>query len=119
VVSKDLLFFGEPALCYTLFHNLISNALEAVKTKPLVTISAQPAEQQLTVIIQNPDPVPDGVRTRFFDKFVTFGKPDRAGVGTYTAKLLAEAQQGQIDFNTDEQRGTEVTVSLPLGEKAN
>ncbi|MCG7564385.1 response regulator [Pseudoalteromonas sp. McH1-42] len=117
VVSKDLMFFGEPALCYTLFHNLITNALEAVNAKPLVTISAQPAEQQLTVIIQNPDPIPDGVRTRFFDKFVTFGKPDRAGVGTYTAKLLAEAQHGQIAFNTDEQRGTEVTVSLPLGEK--
>ena len=53
-------------------------------------------------------------RERFFDKYVTFGKDGGTGLGTYSAKLLTEAQGGGIQLAVDDaQNRTEVTVTLP------
>ena len=45
---------------------------------------------------------------------VTGGKAGGTGLGTYSARLLAEAQKGQIRMNTDDATQTTVlTVLLP------
>jgi nitrogen-specific signal transduction histidine kinase len=49
-------------------------------------------ETPLRIMIQNKGAVPAEIRERFFDKFVTSGKQGGTGLGTYSAKMLAEAQ---------------------------
>jgi two-component system sensor histidine kinase/response regulator len=58
--------------------------------------------------------VPKQIRDRFFDKFVTHGKRDGTGLGTYSARLLTEAQNGRIHLQvSDSEDTTIITVHLP------
>jgi two-component system sensor histidine kinase/response regulator len=66
------------------------------------------------IMFTNTGAVPVEIRERFFEKFVTSGKIDGTGIGTYSAKLLTEAQGGSIKMQaSDAYNRTEVTVTLP------
>ena len=54
------------------------------------------------------------MRARFFDKFATAGKSGGSGIGTYSARLLTQAQGGDLDMQTwDAEDRTELTLRLP------
>jgi two-component system sensor histidine kinase/response regulator len=104
---------GDAMLCYSLFQNLLKNACEAApdSTQVLVKLYNQ---SPLRIVIENTGAVPAAIRDRFFDKFITSGKQGGTGLGTYSAKLLTEAQQGSIAMAvSDETNTTAITVSLP------
>lgn len=104
---------GDPMLCYSLFQNLIKNACEAATAKSDVTVTVK-GEDPVKINIKNSGVVPAAIRERFFDKFVTHGKQGGTGLGTYSARMLTEAQNGKIEMNTsDKENETEITVSLP------
>jgi K+-sensing histidine kinase KdpD len=63
--------------------------------------------------IYNQGAVPEHIRDRFFEKYVTSGKKRGIGLGTYSAKLMAETQHGSVAMATSEQDGTTVTIQLP------
>jgi signal transduction histidine kinase len=116
----DLSFkvMGDELLCYSLFGNLIKNAVEAAPQGSVLAIVYQQDEVEEgygAVEIINGGVVPAKIREHFFDKFVTAGKQGGTGIGTYSARLLTEVQHGRIRMNTsDEKNATTLTVSLPL-----
>ncbi|MCP4699822.1 MAG: response regulator [Gammaproteobacteria bacterium] len=123
-LSVDILLHGKPAdkedcfsvqgeslLCYSLFANLFKNALEASPKKGRITISLEQKEACF-ITVHNRGAVPEEIRERFFEKYTTAGKFDGTGVGTYSAKLMAETQGGGIHMQTSEETGTAVTVRL-------
>jgi signal transduction histidine kinase len=58
--------------------------------------------------------VPPAIRRDFFERHVTSGKRGGSGLGTYSARLLTEAQGGRIAMRTsDESDSTTVEVVLP------
>jgi len=100
-------------LCYSLFQNLIKNACEAAPDNSQVVVTLID-ENPLKITIKNKGAVPAPIREHFFDKFVTYGKSGGTGIGTYSAKLLTEAQYGQIALEiSDAENLTAITVSLP------
>jgi K+-sensing histidine kinase KdpD len=99
-----------------LLSQLLKNAIEASRHSPTIHILAAQSNEQVVITIKNSDPIPSAVRTQFFDKFVSHGKPNHMGMGSYTAKLLCLVQGGGIDFHTDDELGTEIYVHLPLGK---
>lgn len=104
---------GDAMLCYSLFQNLIKNACEAAPDKTQIEVALH-NETPLRITIANTGAVPEAIRERFFDKFVTSGKSGGTGLGTYSAKLLTEAQNGTISLNVaDEIQKTTITVVLP------
>lgn len=104
---------GDATLCYSLFQNLVKNACEAAPPGSRVVITIKD-ESPLRVTIHNTGAVPLDLRTRFFGKFATSGKPGGNGIGTYSARLLANAQQGDVTMATDdESNSTTITVTLP------
>jgi len=104
---------GDAMFCYSLFQNLVKNACEAAPEKSQVTITLND-ETPLRITIQNQGAVPAEIRERFFDKFVTHGKQGGTGLGTYSAKMLAEAQNGAISLEVaDQENRTTITVTLP------
>ncbi len=103
---------GDALFCYSLFQNLIKNACEAAPSNSQVVVSISDT-QPLRILIQNNGVVPMDIRPRFFDKFTT-RKNRGTGLGTYSAKLLVEAQGGQIALEvSDEDNLTSVWVTLP------
>jgi two-component system sensor histidine kinase/response regulator len=105
---------GEEGLCYSLFGNLMRNAAEASPQNGSIHIQFSTEPKSIVVAIRNSGMVPRTIRDRFFDKYVTAGKPDGSGLGTYTARLVTEAQNGTIAMSIDEDNGTTtLTVRLP------
>ena len=70
-------------------------------------------EKQARIVLTNQGAVPESIRERFFEKYVTAGKPKGTGLGAYSARRIALAHGGDIAMTTDDATGTVVTVCLP------
>ena len=104
---------GEAFLFEDMFMNLAKNALEASPEGAPVTITSTSHPGAVHVTIHNAGAVPEIIRDRFFEKYVTSGKSYGTGLGTYSAQLIAGAHGGRIEFTSSEAEGTTVTVILP------
>lgn len=124
-LSIKVLFRGEPAtghnvfliqgeelLCYSMLSNLIKNAVEASPTGEQVEV-AMVSEESAIIRIHNAGSVPVDIRETFFEKYSTSGKPGGTGLGTYSAKLIAETLGGNIRLETSDETGTTITLVLP------
>lgn len=107
---------GNELLFESMLTNLLANAIEASPFAGDVTVAIASCAP-LTVAITNTGAVPHEVRETFFDKYATSGKPSGTGLGTYSAKLVADTAGGGVDMQTsDEADETTVTVTLPCDE---
>lgn len=106
---------GEELLCYSILSNLIKNAMEACPEGETVSITLDDKENG-SISVHNQGIVPEEIRDKFFEKYVTLGKSGGTGLGTYSAKLIAETQEGHIKLDTSEKDGTTITFFLPLAQ---
>ena len=111
--DADFMLKGEEVLCFSLFSNLVKNALEASKAKDTVTIKVE-TKSDIIVSIHNSAEIPFEIQNVFFDKYVTSGKKSGTGIGTYSARLMTETQNGAISFTTSATEGTTLIVALPI-----
>ena len=116
--EDEFAFMGEELLFYSLFSNLIKNAFEASPEGEDVTVELDEPRNgncELGVIrVCNKGMVPEEIRDRFFEKYVTCGKSGGTGLGTYSARLIAETQHGDIFLESSNESGTAIVVRLPM-----
>ena len=110
--QDTLMVTGDEMICYSLFCNLIKNAIEASPPRGVIKISFESGSPS-QIRIQNEGTVPEALRDRFFEKYATHGKKQGTGLGTYSAKLMAKIQGGEIQMTTNEKEGTTLIVDLP------
>lgn len=103
---------GEKLLTFSMLSNLLKNAVEASSNKGKVAVTMS-CDQDVAITIHNQTMVPEEIHKSFFDKFVTSGKKNGTGLGTYSAKLMARVQGGDISFESTLDKGTTLTVRLP------
>lgn len=101
---------AEELLCYSILANLLKNAIEATAAGGEVKVALEPGDP-VHVRVHNPARVPPRVEQRFFDKYVTAGKAGGTGLGTYSARLMARVQRGELEMRTGD-AGTVLTLSL-------
>jgi signal transduction histidine kinase len=108
---------AEKAKLFRVFQNLIGNAIEAFGDKPgRLRISAHSHDDGKQVLIEvkdNAGGIPEEIRSRFFEPFVTFGKREGTGLGTAIVKSIVEAHGGTIRFETATGVGTTFFITLP------
>jgi two-component system, sensor histidine kinase and response regulator len=113
VGTDPLNALGDATLTYSLLSNLIKNACEAAPPHSRVSATLHPGNP-LRIAIINQGTIPATLREHFFDKFLSGGKAGGSGLGAYSARLLARAQAGDVDFAvSDENDTTTVSVTLP------
>ncbi|MBN1516412.1 hybrid sensor histidine kinase/response regulator [Candidatus Sumerlaeota bacterium] len=112
--NDEFYALAEELLCYSMFSNLIKNAIEAAPNNSAVTIECETDPPSCTIKIHNQGAVPENIRDHFFEKYVTSGKQGGTGLGTYSARLMAETQNGGIAFESDESSGTTISIQLPV-----
>jgi CheY-like chemotaxis protein len=110
--GSRFLVCGEEALCYSMLANLIKNAVEASPEGGTVTVSLESVDP-CVIRVHNGGAVPEEIRERFFEKYATSGKKKGTGLGTYSARLMAETQRGSIELESTGPEGTTITVRLP------
>ncbi|MBF0226514.1 MAG: hybrid sensor histidine kinase/response regulator [Desulfobacterales bacterium] len=112
--DRDAVFMvqAETLLCYSMLANLIKNAIEASPKGDIIGIFLEDKEGEAMIRIHNRGSVPIDVRNRFFEKFATSGKSKGTGLGAYSAKLIAETQNGKISMLTSDEEGTSLIIYL-------
>lgn len=111
--APPLIASADELLCFSLLSNLLKNACEAAPSKGRVRLSLTGTER-IELRLENSPAVPASFRAQFFDKYATYGKARGSGLGTYSAKLLAEAQGGQLALEVDDDADlTRLLLSLP------
>ncbi|MDC0335314.1 PAS domain S-box protein [Pseudodesulfovibrio sp.] len=107
-----LVLRGEELLTHSMMSNLIANAVEASETGDTVTVDCS-HDKEMRISVHNAALVPEDVRETFFDKYATSGKRFGTGLGTYSARLVAETQGGHIRMESASDSGTTVIVTFP------
>ncbi|MYL83199.1 PAS domain S-box protein [Desulfovibrio aerotolerans] len=104
---------GNALLTQTIAGNLLKNALEAEPAGRVVAVRFLLAQGLAGFAVSNPTPPPPEIVPVFFEKYATSGKRGGSGLGTYSARLMAECQGGEIRLDASEAAGVTVTVRLP------
>lgn len=116
--TAEFCFLGEELLAFSLFSNLVKNAVEASPHGQTITVDLAPSDSGMhRVSIFNLGVVPEEIRSRFFEKYVTAGKKFGTGLGTYSARLMAETLRGSIALDVSDPEGTTVNVMLPAADR--
>ncbi len=102
--------------------NLLLNAVQAMEGMPE---DARPAEQQLIVrtrlegemarvdVIDNGPGIPEHVGARVFEVYYS-RKKTGSGLGLPTARRIAEEHGGSLEFASEQGKGTNFVLRLPL-----
>lgn len=112
-------------LTVRVFSNLLTNAIKYSPTSGIITIEQSQVldyEEQPVTKIQVKDEgegIPQDKIAMVFDKFAQINARDlgafrSTGLGLTFCKMVVEAHQGEISINSQESRGTIVSLSLPL-----
>lgn len=116
--EKGLAVWGEADSLRELVVNLLLNALEAAKrhagVAPKVVVELQRCDSQRAAVHVKDSgrgPPPE-TAARLFEPFVS-EKPEGAGLGLFVARQIAEAHQGSIGWQRQDEM-TCFTVELPL-----
>ena len=104
--GDEFILSGDHLLFYSMLSNIIINAIEASPKEESIVVSLE-NDGAVKIKIHNMGAVPADIRDSFFDKYTTSGKRHGTGLGTYSARLAAEAQGGSIGLETSEDLGTE------------
>lgn len=73
------------------------------------------AEPAVSIAVHNPAAIPPEIRETLFNPYVTHGKSGGTGLGTYTARMVAEAHGGTVTVRTGEEFGTTMAIVVPRG----
>ncbi|OUS32999.1 hypothetical protein A9Q98_00165 [Thalassotalea sp. 42_200_T64] len=104
---------GEELLCLSIFNNLIKNAVEASPDNEDIYITLTEKADKVEFKLKNTGAIPAELRTTLFEKYSSSNHLRGSGLGAYSAKLMTEAQQGEIGFTIIDETFTEFTVLMP------
>ncbi|MCG8685204.1 MAG: PAS domain S-box protein [Desulfobacterales bacterium] len=111
--NKVIKILSDKQLIYRMLSNLFLNAVEASPENGVISIRIQDREF-VTIAIGNSGTVPEHIRSDFFGKYITSGKKNGTGLGTYSAKLMADVMHYTIKMETsDEQNETYINIKIP------
>ncbi len=116
-IPDDLMLNGDRDLLERVYQNLISNAIDSAPggTVALGATAAADAKVECWVA-DNGKGVPDEIKDRIFDKFVTASQHRSGiGLGLPIVKQIIEAHGGAIRLESEPGKGTIVRFSLPRG----
>lgn len=97
------------------FSNIFRNAIEAMPEGGRVHVTADRDDDMLVfTIADSGSGIPDDIRPRLFERFVSRGKKHGTGLGLAIVKKIIDEHHGTIDFESVKGQGTTFTIRLPL-----
>jgi len=106
----------DPGRMERVFHNLLLNACEAVPPESgRVDVTIRQDHAGLEVLVSdNGRGIPDEIRDRLFQPFVTAGKENGIGLGLTVVQKIVQEHGGQVNVERTSPEGTVLSVSLPV-----
>lgn len=105
-------------MLYQIFENLLSNAVKYSKEKQEVNFRLEYVDHKLVGTIKDQGiGIPKLEQDKLFDRFFrakNVGIVEGSGLGLSIAKKCLEVLEGEITFVSDTDKGTTVTVAIPV-----
>ena len=99
--------------------NLLLNAAQATGEGGRITVSARPSSGGKTVELRVSDTgcgIPADILPRVFEPFFTTKRGKGTGLGLSISQAYVRSHDGDIQIESARQRGTTVTITLPVRE---
>jgi signal transduction histidine kinase len=94
--------------------NIVKNANEAVGSEGTIRIEMRDADPNLAISIEDDGPgVPEAIRRRMFEPFITYGKKGGTGLGMAISKATMDAHGGKIWLESESKRGATFRLLVP------
>ncbi len=96
-------------------HNLIKNALDALKSSPTPTLTVQTYFKDGFVVVEimdNGPGVPDKYKDKIFEQYFTTKGSHGTGIGLYNARKIIEEYNGELILE-DSKEGARFVIKLP------
>lgn len=97
------------------FFNLVLNACEATPNRESpVHVKVRASKDSLEVRVEDEGPgIPESIRARVFDPFVSSGKPNGTGLGLAIVSKIVSDHGGSVVLERTSESGTVMLVRLP------
>jgi signal transduction histidine kinase len=101
------------------FHNLVLNACEAVPSDSgRIEVSTRQTSDGMEIrVADNGTGIPEEIRDRLFQPFVTAGKDNGIGLGLAVVQKIVQDHGGQVSVEHTGADGTILRISLPSGSE--
>jgi len=115
---RKITYYGNPNHFKQIFWNLIKNAIKAMPEGGRLSLSFYNSKREgLKIVVSDTGlGLSEKDRENLFVPFYS-GFGEGRGLGLATVKRLVEDYGGKIQINSEEGRGTEIIITLPLIEE--
>ncbi len=97
------------------FYNLASNARDAMPQGGSLTVLTEPSNGYVKIEFKDSGTgMPEEVRKRIFEPFMTYGKKHGTGLGMAIVKKVIDDHQGKIEIDSEMGKGTTIRILLPV-----
>jgi len=97
------------------FYNIASNAADAMPNGGTLTVTTEDAGGMVRVDFKDTGTgMPEEVKRRIFEPFVTYGKKHGTGLGMAIVKKVMDDHKGKIDIETELGKGTTMRLYFPF-----
>jgi K+-sensing histidine kinase KdpD len=98
-----------------MFYNIASNARDAMPQGGSLTITTIKENDFVRIDFTDTGTgMPEEVKKRIFEPFMTYGKKHGTGLGMSIVKKVIDDHNGKIEINSVMGKGTTVTIYLPI-----
>ncbi len=120
---KDINYSGEIELdadkMTRVILNIAANAADAMLDGGTFKVSARSNGDTLVLELQDSGTgMPEEVRKRIFEPFVTYGKKTGTGLGMAIVKKIVDDHKGTIEIQSELGKGTKMIMAIPLRQKS-
>jgi signal transduction histidine kinase/CRP-like cAMP-binding protein len=97
------------------FYNIAGNARDAMPQGGSLTVLTEQSDGYVKIEFRDSGTgMPEEVRKRIFEPFMTYGKKHGTGLGMSIVKKVIEDHKGKIEIESEMGKGTTIRILLPL-----
>jgi signal transduction histidine kinase len=112
--SKSVSVVGSKAKLELALVNLITNAIEAIKSDGTISVSVEQKEDRASITIADTGcGIPTEVLPMLMKEGATFGKENGHGFGLFHVKSIVDELHGSIAISSIEDAGTQIEIEIP------
>jgi signal transduction histidine kinase/putative methionine-R-sulfoxide reductase with GAF domain len=107
------MIYVDPEKVNRVFMNIMKNALEAMEKGGTFKITTNQVDGEVEFLLSDTGSgIPEEIRDRLFDSFVTSGKEGGTGLGLAIVKKIVEEHKGRIEVESFRGQGTTFKIYL-------
>jgi signal transduction histidine kinase len=115
-VKANLILKVDAAYLRRVLTNLVVNAIQAMPNGGKLTINASTEKDEALISVKDTGVgIPEDVKDKLFIPLFTT-KAKGQGLGLAVVKRLIEGLNGKVSFESEKDKGTKFTISLPFKE---